>query len=190
MSYQAKIEKEQIVNLPIAKTNCEIVVIDNAQLVDEAVSELYMSDIVGFDTETKPSFARGKMNKVALLQLSTETKCFLFRLQKIGKNEKLKEFLESEKITKIGLALKDDFRMLNRWMKVSPKNFIELQTFVRKFGIEAMSLQKIFAIIFVQKISKREQLSNWEANVLDRAQQMYAATDAWACRQIYLKLTE
>lgn len=188
MNYQAKIEKEKIVELPTAKTDCEIVVIDKAQAVDDAVKELYLSDIVGFDTETKPSFARGKINKIALLQLSTEKKCYLFRLQKIGKNETLKNFLESTKILKIGLALRDDFRMLNRWTNVKPQNFVDLQTFVKKFGIEEMGLQKIFAIIFSKKISKREQLSNWEANNLDNAQKIYAATDAWACRQIYLKL--
>ena len=190
MNYQAKIEKEKIIDLPIAKTDCKIVVIDNAQAVEEAVKELYLSDIVGFDTETKPVFTRGKMNKIALLQLSTEKKCFLFRLQKIGKNEALKKFLESTKILKIGLSVKDDFRMLSRWTKVKPQNFIELQTFVKNFGIEDMGLQKIFAILFSQKISKREQLSNWETDTLSKSQQIYAATDAWACRQIYLKLME
>ena len=190
MNYQAKIEKEKIIDLPVAKTDCKIVIIDNEQSVDEAVKELYLSDIVGFDTETKPSFAKGKMNKIALLQLSTEKKCYLFRLQKIGKNEKLKTFLESTKILKIGLSVKDDFRMLSKWTKVKPQNFIELQTFVKNFGIEEMSLQKIFAILFSQKISKREQLSNWEADTLGKAQKLYAATDAWACRQIYLKLIE
>ena len=190
LNYQAKIEKEKIVEFPIARTDCKIVVIDKEQAVDEAVKDLYLSDIVGFDTETKPVFTRGKMNKVALLQLSTEKKCYLFRLQKIGKNETLKNFLESTKILKIGLSVKDDFRMLNRWTKVKPQNFVELQTFVKNFGIEDMGLQKIFAILFSQRISKREQLSNWETETLSRAQQVYAATDAWACRQIYLKLIE
>ena len=190
MNYQAKIEKSKIVDLPVAKTDCKIVVIDNARAVDDAVKELYLSDIVGFDTETKPVFTRGKMNKIALLQLSTEKTCYLFRLQKIGKNETLKIFLESTKILKIGLSVKDDFRMLSRWTKVKPQNFVELQTFVKNFGIEDMGLQKIFAIIFAKKISKREQLSNWETDVLSKAQQVYAATDAWACRQIYLKLME
>jgi ribonuclease D len=190
MDYQSKIEKELIVNLPVAKTDCEIVVVDNPQLVEKAIKELYLSDIVGFDTETKPSFTRGKVNKIALLQISDNKKCYLFRLQKIGKNITLKHFLESTKNLKIGLSLRDDFRMLNRWTNVKPQNFIDLQTFVKGFGIEETSLQKIFAIIFAKKISKREQLSNWEAPILDNSQQIYAATDAWACRQIYLKLTE
>ena len=189
MNYPAKIEKEKLIDLPIARTDCEIVVIDNAHAVEEAVKELYLSDIVGFDTETKPAFTKGRMNKIALLQLSTEKKCFLFQLQKIGKNEILKKFLESKKNLKIGLSVKDDFRMLSRWTRVKPQNFIELQTFVKKFGIEELGLQKIFAILFSKKISKREQLSNWETDKLSKAQQIYAATDAWACRQIYLKLT-
>jgi ribonuclease D len=109
-------------------------------------------------------------------------------LQLIGKSQVIKEFLESSEILKIGLSTRDDFRMLNRWQSLKPQNFIDLQDFVKTFGIEELSLQKIFAIIFYQRISKNEQLSNWESPTLTRNQQLYAATDAWACRQIYLEL--
>ena len=186
--YPAKIDKEIVRNLPLAHTDCEIEVIDSPEEVKRAVEYLCLSDVVGFDTETKPTFQKGKLNKIALLQLSTEKKCFLFRLQMIGKNEILRKFLENECIKKIGLATRDDFYRLNAWNKVNPKNFIDLQKFVNQFGIAEMSLQRIYAIIFGKKISKRQQLSNWEAKMLDKAQQIYAATDAWACREIYLKL--
>jgi ribonuclease D len=178
----------EVADLPIARTNCKIVLIDTLQAVEKAVSDLYLSDIVGFDTETKPSFTSGKINKVALLQLSSAKKCYLFRLQMLGQTQLLREFLESEKILKIGLSIADDFKMLNKWMNIKPNNFIELQTFVKEFGIQEMSLQKIFAIAFAKKISKKQQLSNWEATTLNDAQKVYAATDAWACRQIYLEL--
>lgn len=188
MTYNSTIDKVEVADLPIARTNCKIVLIDTLQAVEKAVSDLYLSDIVGFDTETKPSFTSGKINKVALLQLSSAKKCYLFRLQMLGQTQLLREFLESEKILKIGLSIADDFKMLNKWMNIKPNNFIELQTFVKEFGIQEMSLQKIFAIAFAKKISKKQQLSNWEATTLNDAQKVYAATDAWACRQIYLEL--
>ena len=188
--YQAKIDKEIVKDLPIAQTDCQIELIDSPDEVDKAVKYLLRSKVVGFDTESKPSFTKGKSNKIALMQISTQKRCFLFRLQMIGKNQRLKEFLENEKIKKIGVAIHGDLRNLRVWSKFEPKNFVDLQNIVGDYGIEELGLQKIYAIVFGKKISKSQQLSNWEAKILNRAQQIYAATDAWACRQIYLKLTK
>ena len=190
MQYPAKIDKDVVRELPVAQTDCEIEVIDSANEVATAVDCLMQEVVVGFDTETKPSFTHGKSNKIALMQISTAKKCFLFRLQMIGKSEALKNFLENEKIKKIGLALHGDLRNLRVWDKFTPKNFIDLQKIVIQYGIEELGLQRIYAIIFGKKISKSQQLSNWEAKILNQAQQIYAATDAWACREIYLKLIE
>ena len=190
MQYPAKIDKDTVRELPLAQTDCEIEVIDSANEVATAVDCLMQEEVVGFDTETKPSFTHGKSNKIALMQISTAKKCFLFRLQMIGKSEALKNFLENEKIKKIGLALHGDLRNLRVWDKFTPKNFIDLQKIVIQYGIEELGLQRIYAIIFGKKISKSQQLSNWEAKILNQAQQIYAATDAWACREIYLKLIE
>ena len=188
--YQAKIDKEIVKALPIAQTDCQIELIDSPDEVDKAVKYLLRSKVVGFDTESKPSFTKGKSNKIALMQISTKKRCFLFRLQMIGKNQRLKEFLENENIKKIGVAIHGDLRNLRVWSKFEPKNFVDLQNIVGDYGIEELGLQKIYAIVFGRKISKSQQLSNWEAKILNRAQQIYAATDAWACRQIYLKLTK
>ena len=188
--YQAKIDKEILKDLPIAQTDCQIELIDSPDEVDKAVKYLLRSKVVGFDTESKPSFTKGKSNKIALMQISTKKRCFLFRLQMIGKNQRLKEFLENENIKKIGVAIHGDLRNLRVWSKFEPKNFVDLQNIVGDYGIEELGLQKIYAIVFGRKISKSQQLSNWEAKILNRAQQIYAATDAWACRQIYLKLTK
>lgn len=188
--YQAKIDKEIVKDLPIAQTDCQIELIDSPDEVDKAVKYLLRSKVVGFDTESKPSFTKGKSNKIALMQISTQKRCFLFRLQMIGKNQRLKEFLENENIKKIGVAIHGDLRNLRVWSKFEPRNFVDLQNIVGDYGIEELGLQKIYAIVFGKKISKSQQLSNWEAKILNRAQQVYAATDAWACRQIYLKLTK
>jgi len=190
MMYQAKIDKEIVKDLPIAQTDCQIELIDSPDEVDKAVKYLLRSKVVGFDTESKPSFTKGKSNKIALMQISTQKRCFLFRLQMIGKNHPQKEFLENKKIKKIGVAIHGDLRNLRVWSKFEPKNFVDLQNIVGDYGIEELGLQKIYAIVFGKKISKSQQLSNWEAKILNRAQQVYAATDAWACRQIYLKLTK
>lgn len=158
---------------------------------EKAVAYLKDQRIVGVDTETRPSFKRGTTHKVALLQISTQDTCFLFRLNRIGMPDSLQEFLMSDTL-KIGLSLKDDFNSLRKRqdMHLDRGNWIELQEYVGKFGIEDRSLQKIYANLFGEKISKNQRLSNWEADVLSEGQKLYAATDAWACVEIYNCLSE
>ena len=158
---------------------------------EKAVAYLKDQRIVGVDTETRPSFKRGTTHKVALLQISTQDSCFLFRLIRIGMPDAVQEFLMSDTL-KIGLSLKDDFNSLRKRQDMHPDrgNWIELQEYVGKFGIEDRSLQKIYANLFGEKISKNQRLSNWEADVLSEGQKLYAATDAWACVEIYNCLSE
>lgn len=158
---------------------------------EKAVAYLKDQRIVGVDTETRPSFKRGTTHKVALLQISTQDTCFLFRLNRIGMPDSLQEFLMSDTL-KIGLSLKDDFNSLRKRQDMHPDrgNWVELQEYVGKFGIEDRSLQKIYANLFGEKISKNQRLSNWEADVLSEGQKLYAATDAWACVEIYNCLSE
>ena len=158
---------------------------------EKAVEYLKTQQIVGVDTETRPSFKRGMTHKVALLQIATTDTCFLFRLNRIGMPESLQNFLMSD-VLKIGLSLKDDFMMLRRRKDVHAEEgiWIELQDYVGRFGIEDRSLQKIYANLFGQKISKSQRLTNWEAETLTEAQMKYAATDAWACVEIYNCLAE
>ena len=158
---------------------------------EKAVAYLKDQRIVGVDTETRPSFKRGTTHKVALLQISTQDTCFLFRLNRIGMPDSLQEFLMSDTL-KIGLSLKDDFNSLRKRQDMHPDrgNWIELQEYVGKFGIEDRSLHKIYANLFGEKISKNQRLSNWEADVLSEGQKLYAATDAWACVEIYNCLSE
>ncbi len=184
------IDKEVLSSLPTCSITGKIVVVDKPGDVAAAVADLWQSKVIGFDTETRPSFTKGVQHSVCLLQLATESTCYLFRLKLIGESAELKALLESGEHVKIGLSVHDDFRSLNRWMEVYPQNFIELQKYVKAYGVEDMSLQKIYAIIFGEKISKRQQLSNWEAETLSEAQQAYAAIDAWACRKIYYTLRE
>lgn len=179
-----------VAELPIEAFSGKIVVIDRENEVKGAVKELMKHSQLGFDTETKPAFKRGQVNKVALLQLSTLDTCFLFRLNKIGYPDVLDKIICNPKIVKIGLSLRDDFAAIRKRTDKQPKNFIDLQTFVDNYGIIDNGLQRIYAIIFGKKISKNQRLSNWEAETLSPAQQQYAAIDAWACLRIYRQLLE
>lgn len=171
--------------MPVEAFKGTITVIDSEETAQAAVAALEKESIIGFDTETRPSFQKGKINKVALMQLSTADQCYLFRLNLIGMNDDLSRLLENESITKIGLSIHDDFHVMHRSSEVNPKGFVELQNMVKSYHIQDISLQKIYAILFGKKISKSQRLTNWEASNLTPQQQTYAATDAWACLEIY-----
>ena len=188
---KSTITKAEIAQMPIVQFPGRIFVIYTENDAEKAVAYLKSQQIVGVDTETRPSFKRGRSHKVALLQIATTDTCFLFRLNQIGMPAILQDFLMGDTL-KIGLSLKDDFMMLSRRKEVQAEegNWIELQDYVGRFGIEDRSLQKIFANLFGKKISKAQRLSNWEAESLSDSQINYAATDAWACVEIYNCLAE
>lgn len=179
------IDKAFINTLPIESFQGEIHVVDTVEEAQQALSDLCRHNILGIDTETRPSFRKGHTNKVSLIQISTHTDCYLFRINKIGLIEGLRELLTNEKVLKVGISLRDDFSVLHRVDDFEPHNFLDLQSVIRDYGISDMSLQKIYAIIFGKKISKAQRLSNWEAAELSVPQQYYAALDAWACLHIY-----
>lgn len=156
--------------------------------VQRAVDYLLDQPILGIDTETRPSFQKGKCYKVCLVQVSTHDTCFLFRLNFFGLPKALIRLLEDTSVPKVGLSLKDDFASLKKRANFNPGKYIELQEYVKSFGIQDMSLQKLYANVFGERISKAQRLSNWEANLLTDAQKRYAATDAWACIRLYEEL--
>ena len=184
------IAKEALNDLPKAAFPGQIHVVQTPQEAERAAAYLKTCPIVGIDTETRPSFSKGRVYKVALLQVSSEDHCFLFRLNQTGLTMPVIKLLESPAVTKVGLSLRDDFMMLHKRAPFEPRAYVELQEYVRPFGIEDKSLQKIYGILFNEKISKSQRLSNWEAETLTQPQQLYAATDAWACLNIYHKLQE
>ncbi|MDR0976364.1 MAG: 3'-5' exonuclease domain-containing protein 2 [Prevotellaceae bacterium] len=182
------IDKEAIREMPKALFTGEIQVVSTAAEVNRAVAHLESFDVVGIDSETRPSFVKGQLHKVALLQVASDERCYLFRLNLTGLTPALVSLLESTKVTKVGLSLHDDFLMLHKRAAFTQQACIDLQDHVRDFGIQEKSLQKIYAILFGRKISKSQRLSNWEADTLTPSQQLYAATDAWACLHIYRHL--
>lgn len=183
--FKVSISKEELASLPAESFSGEIVVVDTERGLEEIIPILENSPIIGFDTETKPNFKKGQSNKIALLQLSTPTLSFLIRLSKIGVPRRLKAFLENRNILKVGLSIKDDFHGLAKICNLKPAGFIDLQDYVKEYNITDCSLTKIHGILFGKRISKNQQLSNWEAPVLTPKQQEYAALDALACINIY-----
>lgn len=187
--FTISITKEQLATLPIEEFDGQITVVETLPAVSEALKEIRHAGTVGFDTETKPSFRKGQLNKVSLMQVSTADHCYLFRINKTGLCPEIVSFLEDPGVKKVGLSLKDDFLVLHRLAQFEPAGFIDLQETVREFTITDASLQKIYAIIFNRRISKSQRLSNWEAPVLTVSQQSYASIDAWACLRIHSALT-
>lgn len=185
-----KIDKAEVSEMEVETFLGRIIVIQTELEAEKAVNFLLTQPMVGVDTETRPSFKRGTMNKVALLQVSTYDTCFLFRLNMIGMCAPVERLLSHPTLVKVGLSLKDDIRMLHQVGEFASNNFIDLQDVVGQVGIRDMSLQKIYANLFGRKISKRQRLTNWEADVLNDAQKSYAAIDAWACLKIFDRIEE
>jgi len=182
------ISDEEILDLPLVSFDKEIFIIEHESEIDEAFNYLINRQILGFDTETKPAFKKGQKNEVALLQLASEERAYLFRLNKVRLNNQVKAILANKNITKVGVAIKDDIIGLKRKSNFVPQSFVELQELAKKSGIQNFSLQKLSAIVLGVRISKSKRLSNWELDVLNEAQLKYAATDAWMALEVYKSL--
>ena len=189
MNYAESITNEAITELPVGAFDGEIVVVDDKESMKRAYNSLVRSRVIGFDTETRPSFQRGHLYPMALVQLSNAGTAFLFRINKIPLSKKMLSLLENEKILKIGASIRDDIKGIQKQTPFKPGGFVDIQSIVGNYGIADLSVRKVAAIVLGIRVSKAQRLSNWEAQSLTPAQQLYAATDAWACREIYLKLT-
>lgn len=181
----SRYDKTKISALPRVVFGGRVIVVITEKEAEKAVDFLLTQPVLGIDTETRPSFKKGRINQVALLQVSTHEVCFLFRLNLIGMSPAVIRLLEDKTVPKIGLSLHDDLMMLGKRGDFNRGYFIDLQDKVKEIGVEDMSLQKLFANFFGQRISKRDQLSNWESDVLSEKQKLYASTDAWTCILIY-----
>ena len=180
-----KFDKATINALPLVEYPHKINVILNEYEAERAVEYLLTCDILGVDTETKPAFRRGQNHKVALLQVATRDQCFLFRLNHLGMPQSLIKLLSNRMVPMVGLSWHDDIISLHRRAEFTHGWFIDIQDIIGNLGIEDKSLQKLYANLFGEKISKRQRLTNWEADVLTDKQKEYAAIDAWACINLY-----
>ncbi|MFI3306123.1 MAG: 3'-5' exonuclease [Rikenellaceae bacterium] len=184
------ISNELTAALPALVFEGKIVVVDSEEQVEAACRDIESYAIVGFDTETRPSFKAGVTYKVSLLQLSTPTSCYLFRLHKIPLLDPIRKILESHDILKIGADVAGDIRSINQLFQIDADGFYDLQSYIWEWGVGEKSLRKMSALVLGYRISKAQRLSNWEASTLTKQQQIYAATDAWACTEIYNRLQQ
>lgn len=185
-----RIAKDLVHWMPVVAFEGETFVVNTLDQVPEAVNWLNQQTVVGVDTETRPSFHRGQHFPVALVQIATEERCYLFQLNQIGMPQELADFFANKNVMKVGLAFKDDLAGLQHRRPFTPGNCVDVQKIVGEYGILDLGLQKIFAIIFGKKISKSQQLTNWENMVLTPEQARYASTDAWATLLIYKELMQ
>ncbi len=188
MLFKETISKEELEELEIKGYEGEITLVSDDTQIADAVAHLSQYDVLGFDTETRPAFKKGQRYTTALLQLASNDHVFLFQLQKLSKFTELCKLLNNKKILKVGAAIRDDVRKLNHYFPAKREGYVELQEVVKKFGVKDISLKKMAAIMLGFRISKGQQVSNWEADPLSEAQIRYAATDAWVSLRIYQEL--
>lgn len=185
------INKDEINELPLGQFEGKIYLIDRPDQVEDAVDYLEDQKLIGFDTETKPSFKKGQFNHVSLLQLSTSDQAFIFRLNKIGFPDPLRNLLEKENLVKIGAAVHDDLKALKKLTdSFFPLSFFDLNDELKKVGFQNVGVRNLCGMVLKIRISKSEQVSNWESEILTEKQLRYAATDAWACLEVFKVLRE
>jgi ribonuclease D len=186
--YKLSISSEELNLLPLKTFEGKVSVITEVDKLEKVKHEIEKHQIVGFDTETRPSFKRGQVYKVALLQLAIPNKVFLIRLHHTGLPDAVTSIFENPRIVKAGVAIHDDIKSLQKINKFTPAAFVELATLARSFGLQVESVKKLAGLLLGIRISKSAQTSNWEVPTLTEKQIDYAATDAWVCLEIYSKL--
>ena len=184
MAFLETIDNDTVAALPAAHFPGRIVVVDKDSEIGAACEELRRHRMIGFDTETRPSFRAGVSYKVSLLQLSTPDTCYLFRLSRIRLDNRILKVLGSHEILKVGADIMGDIRSLHALRDFKADGFVDLQHEAIRWGIQEKSLRKLSAIVLGQRVSKAQRLSNWEAESLTEQQREYAATDAWVCVEI------
>ncbi len=184
------ISKDLVQWMPLVRFDGEVIIVDEPSKIPDSIEYLSAQSVLGVDTETRPSFTRGVRYPTALVQVATTERCYLFRLTHIGMPKPLADIFANPNICKVGLAFKDDLNGLRRRRDFKPANCVDLQQIAPNYGIQDLGLQKMFAICFGKKISKAQQLTNWESSHLTPEQARYASTDAWATLLIYNKLTQ
>jgi ribonuclease D len=188
--YQNEISKEEVDALDLIQFEGPIEVIETPEAFEAAVRDISSQALLGFDTETRPSFKKGKLYPTSLIQFATLEQAWIIRVSRMGYPGALLKILSDEVPMKIGLGLQDDIRRLRADFQFEPMGFLDLQNYVPAFKIDEKGLKKISGIVLKRRISKSQQVSNWDADVLSEAQMRYAATDAWICLKIYKSLRE
>ncbi len=186
--FEKRITKQDINDLPLFKYEGKTVIAADEKQIDKAIFEIEKHDLVGLDTETKPTFKKGQFNHVALIQIAVPEKVYLLRIHRVGITNTLANFFSNDQIIKVGIALDDDLIALNKRRRFNPGGFLDLNKIAPTLGIENIGARNLSALLLNFRISKNQQVSNWENPILTQHQIKYAATDAWICLEMYNKL--
>lgn len=190
MNFRTFIDKKEVQELDTIRFEDEIIVIDSKEDLVEVLAKLSREEVLGFDTETKPSFKKGEYHAPAIIQIATLQTAYLIRIQKTGYTNELKTFFESPTIKKIGISIRDDLKDLQKVRPFKPGGFIDMNSIAQRFQISQIGVRSLTAIFLNKRVSKGQQTSNWENEELTDAQKGYAATDAWICLKIYITLQQ
>jgi ribonuclease D len=190
LSTTNRISKEYINSLPIIRFDGDVVMVTSEQQADDVLKSLMEEPWVGFDTESKPSFTKGTLYPVSLVQFSTQDTAYLLQLKKTGFTDGLVELLENKHIKKIGVGIKADIVKLQELRPFIPGGFVDLSELASAKGIIQVGVRGLTARYLHHRLPKTAQKTNWARSELTMKQQIYAASDAWICLQIYPLILE
>ncbi len=188
--FDKEITKHQVNELPLQRYEGKVVVVSNAEQLAQALQELNQAPVIGFDTESKPTFRKGDYNPVAMIQMAVPGKVYLIRINLTGFTEELRALFSNEKVVKAGISIRDDIKDLQKLAYFRPVNVVDLNNLAQEIGVLNIGVRSLAGIFLGIRISKSQQTSNWERETLSPSQLTYAATDAWVCLKIYEKLEE
>jgi len=184
------LSREEINALPLICYEGTVRVVDAPALLENAIEVLRMEEILGFDTETRPCFRKGASNPASILQLAGSRAVYLFQLQRVGGVGALAGLLEDPRIVKAGVSVARDVKELQALSPFEPARFVDLAVLSTRAGIKNNGLRGLAACLMGGRISKSAKTSDWSRERLSESQVLYAATDAWVSREIYLRLIE
>ncbi len=181
------ISRQEIADLPIRRYEGDVVLVSTPDAAEHAMQDIRSEAVVGFDTETRPAFVKGQSYLPCLAQVATARAVYLFRLQHMDASAHLRELLVAHHTAKVGVALAGDLRALRQMFAFEANRVVDPGVIARGHGLEQTGLRNLAGIFLGFRIPKGARTSNWAAARLSPAQINYAATDAWACRELYLR---
>ncbi|MDQ5848695.1 MAG: 3'-5' exonuclease domain-containing protein 2 [Pseudomonadota bacterium] len=184
------ISREDVIRLPIRRCELEVVLIESQEKLDRAMADLRQERVVGLDTETRPAFRKGEVHLPALVQVGASRAVYLFPLQRMDFSAALAELMAAPGIVKAGVSLAHDLKQLKLLFPFEQASVVDLGIVARRSGMEQTGVRNLAAIFLGYRIPKGNKTSNWAAKRLTDAQITYAATDAWVCRELYLRFAE
>lgn len=173
--------------LPIRRYDGEVCLVESAHELARVQADLRQETVVGFDTETRPSFRKGEVHLPALVQVATARTVYLFRLRAADAPAAVAGILEEAGLIKAGIGLADDLRALAQVFAFEARSMLDLGAVAKRNGFRQTGVRNLAGMVLGTRVPKGAQTSNWAARQLTPAQVTYAATDAWICRELFLR---